>query len=640
MPIARRSFFAALTGIPLGRRIGLRTECLSPGTEECAVPLSWNRDAIRDDAIDPATGYACRAGYDLSKETGFADTDPISTLTDHSGNGLDLTAARAVRPTFQANELNGYGVARFDGTDDVLSAATAADWKFLHDGHGVTVVALVRQSDENTDRLNTIIDTCRGSSGNHGVFVGMDNRLRASRSNGVTFTINKGVGGRPILAAASNGNTRPRTWHLMVCRYACESNAVEQFGSDVSDGSIFVDGLAVAGANAANLGHSTSNPTHALKVGHSSSLYSKMDLAGLWVFDIALPDDLLSAYLRWITQRFDIGYNRIVSPRYGTTAFPGLATLSDGTVICVMYESHAHDPTGLSGRLVERRSGNLGWDWSLPREVCAHTSKDTRGATAFKTSAGTLLVAGFTDDGNTDIDVFVMRSTDDGTTWGSPITPAHGFTLWSASGANFVELSNGDLLLAVYGLDTAGTYTSTKTVLSTDDGATWGGAVTIADGPASSKQWSEAGIVKIDGTHPHETLLALIRNDTDNCIDKVTSTDSGATWSAVSSCLTGLGGLPFLMKSASGHLYCFCRQRLSPNRSVIRWSGDGGTTWSATDYNIDALPAFNNYSAAVETSTGKFLVVTASEPTRQSSNPTMSLLRCRVHLESEIQLYT
>ena len=365
-----------------------------------------------------------------------------------------------------------------------------------------------------------------------------------------------------------------------------------------------------------------------------------MDLAGLWVFDIALPDDLLSAYLRWITQRFDIGYNRIVSPRYGTTAFPGLATLSDGTVICVMYESHAHDPAGgLSGRLVERRSTNFGWDWSLPREVYAHTSKDTRGATALMTSAGTLLVAGFTADGGADMDVFVIRSTDNGTTWSSPITPTTGFTLSSASGANFVELSNGHLLLAVYGLDTAGTYTSTKTVLSTDDGATWGHAITIADGQASSKQWNEAGIVKISGAHPHETLLALIRNDTDNRIDKATSTDSGATWSAVSSCLTELGGLPFLMKSASGTLYCLCRQRNSPNRSVIRRSGDGGTTWSATDYNIDAMPAFNNYSAAVETSTGKFLIVTASEPTMQSANPTMSLLRCRVHLESEIQLY-
>ena len=254
MPIARRSFFAALTGIPLGGRIGVRTACLSPRREECAVPPSWNRDAIRDEAIDPATGYACRAGYDLSKETGFADTDPISTLTDHSGNGLDLTAATTARPTFQANELNGYGVARFDGTDDVLSASTAADWKFLHDGHGVTVIALVRQAEANPDRLNTIIDTSGGSSGNHGVFIGMDDRSGASRHNGVTFTINKGVRGSPILSAASNENTRPRTWHLMVCRYACESNAVEQFGSDVSDGSIFVDGLAVAGANAANLG--------------------------------------------------------------------------------------------------------------------------------------------------------------------------------------------------------------------------------------------------------------------------------------------------------------------------------------------------------------------------------------------------
>lgn len=596
---------------------------------------------IRNQSLDPALGPACRAAYDLSKETGFADADPISTLTDQSGAGLHLTGVTTARPLFQANEINGYGIAQFDGTDDVLNAATAADWKFLHDGHGVTLIALVKQRDANPDRLDVLADTCAAASANVGVFFALDDRSSVSRNNSVTFSVNKGSSGNQIVAPFINEVARPRTWQIVVARYGCESNAVEQFASGVNDGALFIDGLAVTGSNAANLPHSTSNPTNALKVGNILTLFAKIDLAGLWIFDQALPDDLLSSYLRWISRRFDVGVNRVVTPRYGYNAFPAVVRRSDGTLLATYNASSVHDSLGRTTRIMQQRSSNLGWDWGPPEEVYAHATLTTSGGSLFKTSAGTLLYAGFTDDGSTNIDVFTLRSTNGGVSWGSPITPDHGLTLWSATGnCSFCELSNGHILLTVYGRLTAGTISLSKTVVSTDDGVTWGSAVTIADGPGSSKQWNETAIVKISGTYPNETLLAIIRNDTDNRLDKASSTDSGATWGAKSSAMTGLGGNPALLKAASGTIYCVCRQRTSPMRGVIRFSTDSGTTWSATDYNIDGIPGWNNYSAILETSAERFLIVTSSEITTQSVNPTMSLLRSRVHREAEILLYT
>jgi len=597
---------------------------------------------VRNQAIDPATSYACKGAYDLSRETGFANNDPISTLTDQSAYAKNLTGSSTARPLYISNQLNGYGVARFDGSNDILTAATAADWKWLHDGHGFTVLALLKQTDANPAILNPIIDTTGTlSSAQIGVALYLDDRVSVPRNNGAALLVAKGSSGNALAAPVALEVMRPQTWQLVTARYQYEARAVEQFSLAAHAAEIFVDGLSVAGGVGANAPHSTSNPSATLSVGSVSTFFAKMDLAGLWLFDTALADDLLASYVRWIMRRFDYDAARPTSRAYGYHAFPALIDAGDGTILNVHCEESMHDSLGRTTRLVGLRSSNEGWDWSLPEIVYQHATKTTSGAGGFKTRAGTILVSGFTDDGSTDIDAFVLRSTDKGRTWSAPITPTHGLTLWSAGIGQFCELSNGNLLLALYGRLTAGTISLSKLVVSTDDGATWGSAVTIADGPGSSKQWNETGLIKISGTYPNETILAMIRNDTDNRIDKATSTDSGATWGSKTSALAGLGGMPFLLKeAATGYLYCFCRQRTSPARAVCHFSTDSGATWSAADYNIDAIPGFNAYMSALERSAGRFLVSVSSEIAAQSGNPTMALLHSRTHRADEIRLFT
>jgi hypothetical protein len=57
------------------------------------------------------------ARYDAT-EISATDGDSVSTWTDETGNGYDLTAGTA--PTFRTSIINGNPVVRFDGTDDIL----------------------------------------------------------------------------------------------------------------------------------------------------------------------------------------------------------------------------------------------------------------------------------------------------------------------------------------------------------------------------------------------------------------------------------------------------------------------------------------------------------------------------------------
>jgi hypothetical protein len=55
--------------------------------------------------------------WEARLDTGYSDDDPVTTATDQSGVGRDLTGGS---PTYKTGILNGHAVYRFDGTDDVL----------------------------------------------------------------------------------------------------------------------------------------------------------------------------------------------------------------------------------------------------------------------------------------------------------------------------------------------------------------------------------------------------------------------------------------------------------------------------------------------------------------------------------------
>lgn len=61
---------------------------------------------------------------DANKITGLDDGDPLTTWSDQSGNGNDVTqSTSAKKPTYKTSIINGRSIVRFDGTDDYLKAS-------------------------------------------------------------------------------------------------------------------------------------------------------------------------------------------------------------------------------------------------------------------------------------------------------------------------------------------------------------------------------------------------------------------------------------------------------------------------------------------------------------------------------------
>lgn len=66
---------------------------------------------------------------------GYADGDPVGTWSDLSGKGNNATQSTAgKKPSYQTNEINGWPVVRFDGSNDYLNnpyTGPGANFTFL-----------------------------------------------------------------------------------------------------------------------------------------------------------------------------------------------------------------------------------------------------------------------------------------------------------------------------------------------------------------------------------------------------------------------------------------------------------------------------------------------------------------------------
>lgn len=76
------------------------------------------RKRISGGGSDYLTGIGMRY---IADDVAGSDGDPVTTWTDASGNGYDLTQATSgQRPTVQTSEVNGHNAVRFDGSDDEM----------------------------------------------------------------------------------------------------------------------------------------------------------------------------------------------------------------------------------------------------------------------------------------------------------------------------------------------------------------------------------------------------------------------------------------------------------------------------------------------------------------------------------------
>lgn len=213
-------------------------------------------------AIDGAT---LKAWYDARAGVTNAGAGAVSAWADQSSNNLDLSQGTGgVRPTTGANTLNGQNVLTF--VADYLTAAAAADWKFMHDGSEWMVSMVVKVgTGPNPATTYGLLGTNGGSSSNIGASAWYEDAAADGQDLPRLF-VTRGVGGTSCVNMSPN--TAPYRDSLpadewVILTILCDPN----LGTANNRGAFFINrGLAIDG-NAVTGAVSGSNPTFALQIG-------------------------------------------------------------------------------------------------------------------------------------------------------------------------------------------------------------------------------------------------------------------------------------------------------------------------------------------------------------------------------------
>lgn len=189
------------------------------------------------------------------------------------------------------------------------------------------------------------------------------------------------------------------------------------------------------------------------------------------------------------------------------------------------------DPSYIAGKI----STDNGYTWGSTYTVLANEgTQNTMSVSLLRMGNGDLGIFYLRKNSASDCKVYFRRSTDEGSTWSSPIcatsTPNGYYVL---NNARVVRLSTGRILVPVaYCTDTSQVSNMySRAYYSDDDGVSWNqgsGTVTLATGA-----W-EPGVIELKNGN----VMMNIRRGGGGNVYKATSTNGGNTWSAATS--TGL----------------------------------------------------------------------------------------------------
>lgn len=226
----------------------------------------------------------CQLWLDAAQITGLVDADPVTTWNDLSGNARNASqATSANKPTYRTSQINGLPVVRFDGTDDFMTAGSAANWVFLHDagGHTIYIVFEVAGDGAPTDpnALYSILDTCDILQANVGYALFYDDRVSIPRNNRLFTLAYRGTGGTfTYLLDSGDGYVSPQTAYTFSDRYENAISGNDATGQKNADAEIGVETSSAP---------SSSNPTYTLQIGRrgGGTGFGDVDIAELLLYD-------------------------------------------------------------------------------------------------------------------------------------------------------------------------------------------------------------------------------------------------------------------------------------------------------------------------------------------------------------------
>jgi len=229
------------------------------------------------------------------------------------------------------------------------------------------------------------------------------------------------------------------------------------------------------------------------------------------------------------------------------------------------------------GKLMCMTSGDGGRSWTRPRTI-VDTKADDRDPSVARLSDGTLLCNFFKTTWNYErktahIRVAVARSDDGGKTWAEPQEIETPFDWVAACSAPVVELSDGSLVMPIYGAPLSehrpkehyAPHLKAAVVKSADKGRTWKDFSIIT--PESAEERSEPAVLELKGGR----LFSVIRRNAFGTF----SADKGKTWTPAEK-IKAFGGYcyaPDLLRTSSGALVC------AHNGVKVNVSIDEAKTW-------------------------------------------------------------
>ncbi|PYI54037.1 exo-alpha-sialidase [Paenibacillus flagellatus] len=303
------------------------------------------------------------------------------------------------------------------------------------------------------------------------------------------------------------------------------------------------------------------------------------------------------------------------TPGTSNTYFPSMERLSDGTLFVVYYGASAHE--GTDGKIMKTVSTDDGQTWSAPVTMI-DTPEDDRDPSIMQMSDGTLLVSWFTYNNTTaKRQVRTARSTDGGATWSAPVTVGTSLAATSAVTSKAVELSNGDLLLPIYGsVASTSEMPRSTAVRSTDGGLTWGASteVTLAEPiPAQNIGFVEPVIVDLGGGHLY-SLHRTLREYDNYYAWESHSYDNGLTWTqaARTSMKAHCSDLLLLSNGLLLHTWGDRSFAFAGGRPVVGKAipvGDDWADWQTVAIYKNSGVGDMSYPSAVELADGTIFIV-------------------------------
>ena len=325
-----------------------------------------------------------------------------------------------------------------------------------------------------------------------------------------------------------------------------------------------------------------------------------------------------------------VGSLASVTDNSAYNAWPTIERMSDGRLI-IVYTSGAGHNSDNSGNAVgkigvENKDGSITWGTEFT--VYNHATLGVNVYGIFRTVTGRLIASLVRVDYTSRPSAVsgIVYSDDNGATWSAWVDTgtASGFAQESISAGGAVQLGNGDLLIPIEGTD-SGTLAnrSVKIIRSSDDGLTWGSPVTLIAYATYSRAHYETRLLVL----PDESVLAFHRVEDGVFTPYLQlSTDGGGTWGTPYAGPTETSGAPTMLLLSTGTIIVGVRcQTAGANYGgfVAYTSRDSGVTWvgpKVVDSSMVAGGGIMEYAAPVELRDGRVLFVYGVQPTSSTTN--------------------